>query len=99
MSVEVIYVELLYYGVIVCTALFSISSMSKEKKKKKMEKKKREKKRMEKNLDPFSECFGRKRKEKLERNILRNNQFSNEMKDSRISFVLFFYQRKKRKKI
>jgi hypothetical protein len=37
--------------------------------------KKREKKRMEKNLDPFSACFGRKRKEKLERNILRNNQF------------------------
>ena len=66
MCVEVIYVELLYCRVMMCTALcflFSLSSIyEKELKKKKNIGEKREKKRMEKILDPFSACFGKKRK-------------------------------------
>ncbi len=65
------------------------------KRRKKMEKK--EKKQNGKIL--IHQCiFWKEKKKKLERNILRNNQFSNEMKDSRISFVLFFLSAKEKKK-
>jgi hypothetical protein len=53
---------------------------------------------MEKILIHLVHVLERKEK-KLERNILRNNQFSNEMKDSRILFAFFFVNEGKEKKI
>ena len=38
------------------------------------------------------------KEKKLERNKLRNNQFSNEMKDSRISLAFFLSSKEKKKK-
>ncbi len=40
--------------------------------------------------------FWKEKKKKLERNIRRNNQFSNEMKDSRISFAFFLSKNEKK---
>ncbi len=98
MCVEVIYVELLYYGVIMCTALFSLSSMQKERKKKKKTGERERKREWKKRILIHLVHVLKGKEKKLERNILRNKQFSNEMKDSRISFVFFFYQRRERKK-
>ncbi len=61
MCLEVIDVELLYYGVIMCTALFSLSTQQKEKKKKKIGEKER-KREWKKNLDPFSMFWKEKKK-------------------------------------
>lgn len=80
-----------------CTLFSFFYERKKGRKKKWRNERKREWKK--KNLDPFSACFGKKRKKKkVERNILRNNQFSTEMKDSRTIFVLFLSTEEKKKK-
>jgi len=76
-----------------CT-LFSFFYVEREGKKLEKKERKREWKKI---LIHLVHVSKEKKKKKLERNILRNNQFSNEMKDSRILLAFFSLSMKEEK--
>ncbi len=76
-----------------CTLFFLFFYIEREKKKKKKTREKKEKEE-EKNLDPFSACFGRKRK-----NVIFDVIISSVLKWNILEYCLMAKEKKKRKKI